>query len=212
MFIIYQITNKVNGKRYIGKTGRTIEKRFKEHIYASMYDESKLSVYFLKAIRKHGANSFEIKEIDRTEDKDVACYLEMFWITSLKTFVPKYGYNTTFGGDGGSPTQEVREKISFVKRVLRPLSEESRAKIAAANAARVWSEESRKKISIGNLGKKHSEESKRKVGIANLGRPRPDLVGRVVSVETRTKLSAANYRRWAAKRNQSLSQPVISDV
>ena len=31
MAYIYQITNDINGKIYIGKTERTIEERFKEH-------------------------------------------------------------------------------------------------------------------------------------------------------------------------------------
>ena len=32
MAFIYVITNDVNGKRYVGKTNNSIDKRFKEHI------------------------------------------------------------------------------------------------------------------------------------------------------------------------------------
>jgi predicted GIY-YIG superfamily endonuclease len=33
--VVYKITNNVNGKTYIGKTSRSLEKRFSEHCSAS---------------------------------------------------------------------------------------------------------------------------------------------------------------------------------
>lgn len=35
MGYIYKITNNINGKMYVGKTERSINKRFSEHIYQS---------------------------------------------------------------------------------------------------------------------------------------------------------------------------------
>jgi group I intron endonuclease len=51
---IYILTNKVNGKKYIGQTVQSIKKRFKE--YES--NNSKLNRCINKAIKKHGFINF----------------------------------------------------------------------------------------------------------------------------------------------------------
>jgi hypothetical protein len=59
MAIVYQATNLVNGKRYIGLTGRTLKKRRAGHLQAARGTKS--NMIFHKAIRKHGAHAFEWK-------------------------------------------------------------------------------------------------------------------------------------------------------
>lgn len=57
--IIYCITNKVNGKQYVGLTMRTLEERFKEHCKA----ESAIG----RALRKYGLDNFKLEIIDSSE-------------------------------------------------------------------------------------------------------------------------------------------------
>jgi len=44
--------------------------------------------------------------------KERAILLETSWIILLRSYDPEVGYNLTFGGEGGCPTQEVRARMS----------------------------------------------------------------------------------------------------
>lgn len=63
MSFIYLITNKVNGKRYVGQTSKTVEERFRDHIedcYTTKYNNRPL----YKAIKKYGVNNFTIEVLE----------------------------------------------------------------------------------------------------------------------------------------------------
>lgn len=57
---IYQITNKVNGKRYIGQTKFDINQRLKSHMYNAINDKNDGNMLIAKAIRKYGVEQFII--------------------------------------------------------------------------------------------------------------------------------------------------------
>ena len=94
MAYIYQITNKINGKVYIGKTEFSIEKRFKEHCRDFLREKNEKRPLYA-AMRKYGVENFEISLIEETDNPNER---EIFWIEYFGTF--KYGYNATLGGDG----------------------------------------------------------------------------------------------------------------
>lgn len=96
MCYIYCIVNKVNGKKYVGKTSNTIEKRFRQHINDSkrIYCE-KRPLY--SAMRKYGTDNFYVYLLEQC-DKEHLSERETFWINKLETL--KNGYNATIGGDG----------------------------------------------------------------------------------------------------------------
>lgn len=98
MSYIYKITNLVNNKIYIGKTDRTIEERFKEHIRNSTDPAMEQPLY--RAIRKHGIDKFKIEEIEQC-NQETCSDREIYWINELKSF-GKNGYNATLGGEGAS--------------------------------------------------------------------------------------------------------------
>lgn len=94
MAYIYQITNDVNGKIYIGKTEFSIEKRFKEHCR----DRNKRNLEnrpLYRAMNKYGIEHFHIELIEETEYPEER---EVYWIEQKGSF--KNGYNATLGGDG----------------------------------------------------------------------------------------------------------------
>ena len=94
MAYIYQITNKVNGKIYIGKTEFSIEKRFKEHCQDAFKERNKNRPLY-RAMRKYGIENFEISLLEETNNPEEK---EIYWIEKKGSF--KYGYNATKGGDG----------------------------------------------------------------------------------------------------------------
>lgn len=110
MFTIYLITNKTNGKRYVGLTSRSIRERWLEHLSGARCG---LDTYIYRAIRKYGSESFTITTLDTSEDTDVASWREMFWISAFETSNRDKGYNSDEGGSGYyHPTVDVLEKRS----------------------------------------------------------------------------------------------------
>ena len=91
--IIYKLTNKVNGKSYIGKTIEDLKTRLRKHKYWAKKLNSKINV----AIRKYGMDNFEVEVLEqyiigenrRTEEY----YIELFntWHN---------GYNSSKDGEG----------------------------------------------------------------------------------------------------------------
>lgn len=88
---IYKITNKVNGKSYIGQTRYTIEFRWRQHIH------KKDNTYFHNAIKKYGVDNFIVEKLEECNIEDLN-EREIYYIAKYNTF--KDGYNLTIGGDG----------------------------------------------------------------------------------------------------------------
>ena len=94
MAYIYQITNDVNGKIYIGKTEFSIEKRFKEHCR----DRNRRNLEnrpLYRAMNKYGIEHFHIKLLEETDNPEER---EVYWIEQMNSY--HNGYNATMGGDG----------------------------------------------------------------------------------------------------------------
>jgi predicted GIY-YIG superfamily endonuclease/DNA-binding MarR family transcriptional regulator len=135
MFYVYKITNRENGKMYIGKT-RNVEKRWYQHVY----DSKRNPTYFGRAICKYGESTFDIEEIDSHENEDVAYSLEKRWIEKLDSRNPDIGYNLAEGGRGGFcgviPINESRKKMSnsSKSRKRKPHTEEAKKKVKEARS------------------------------------------------------------------------------
>lgn len=99
---IYCITNKINGKQYIGQTSRNLDVRWDEHIRAMKNIKSK-STYIHESMRKHGIINFSITLIAvlTSDDKNKLLYIlneeEIKYIASYNSLRPN-GYNECEGG------------------------------------------------------------------------------------------------------------------
>jgi group I intron endonuclease len=107
MGYLYKLTNKVNGKSYIGQTIRPIEKRFEEHQRPDSH-----CVALCSAIKKYGWDNFE-KDYYECPDEDLNKH-EKLIIEVLETLSPN-GYNLKEGGDNGKHIAETIQKISEAK-------------------------------------------------------------------------------------------------
>ena len=98
-YYIYKITNKANERFYIGKTCRTIQKRFEEHLNKSKNgDDTPLHL----AMAKYGRDSFEIIIIEQLSTLQEMNLREKYWIDYYKRTCPDMFYNIADGGDGGA--------------------------------------------------------------------------------------------------------------
>jgi group I intron endonuclease len=105
--IIYCAYNTISHKYYIGQTTRSLAERWKEHCWTP----SSKQTYFAKAIRKYGKSAFELTILATAGTHDQLNDLERLWIITTRSFDPKVGYNSTFGGDRSEPTEEIRAKL-----------------------------------------------------------------------------------------------------
>lgn len=110
--IVYIVINKINGKKYIGYTTKTLEERKRTHLYKSKCISNKHYFYlFKKALRKYGIDNFDWKVLDTCNSIEDCCNKEIYYINKYKTISPN-GYNLTKGGNGGIQSEETKIKIS----------------------------------------------------------------------------------------------------
>lgn len=88
---IYKITNKVNGKSYIGQTRYTVEFRWRQH------QHKKDNTHFHCAIAKYGAENFTVETLEECDLAEMDSR-EIFYIAKFDTY--NNGYNSSTGGDG----------------------------------------------------------------------------------------------------------------
>ena len=130
-----------DNKVYVGITSREPpEKRWgKNGIHY------KRSPHFWNAIRFYGWDNFQHIIFAENLSKDEACKMEKCLILLYNTTNKEYGYNLTFGGEGGTPTDEIKQKIRE-KAIGRSISQETRKKISEANKGKKVSKETIAKI------------------------------------------------------------------
>ena len=94
--IVYKITNRGNGKIYIGQTKASLSRRWKEHV------KSKDNAIFHQAIRKYGAECFTVEQIDVAASIEELDAKEKYWIAYYGSMDRSKGYNMTEGGRSGA--------------------------------------------------------------------------------------------------------------
>ena len=101
-YIIYQATNKVNNKTYIGMTTRTLDRRKYQHFWVARKNAKS---HFHKAIVKYGESNWtwNILEKGFSNDKNYIREREKHFISNNNTFVE--GYNMTEGGEDFSSSE-----------------------------------------------------------------------------------------------------------
>ena len=93
---IYKITNKVNGKAYVGKTTDTVQVRWKEHL-KDFKRKRCANRPLYRAIRKYGIDAFNVETLEKVKLENLS-ERETYWIEHFHTYTD--GYNATSGGDG----------------------------------------------------------------------------------------------------------------
>jgi group I intron endonuclease len=203
VFKAYRITNRLNGRAYIGITRRSLRKRWNSHVsWAKCGRRGVLA----DAMREHGAATFVLEHLASARTWKDLCAVEAALICQERTMIWDGGYNVTEGGEGmngyimsESHREAIRARVSGV-----PKSAEHRAKIALAKTGSKASAETKAKMSLARRGKAHSPEWVRQQALTTTGRPKSlehraklsiAKTGQKASAETRAKLSALKKGR-----------------
>ena len=223
MGCIYQATNLINGKRYIGKTVRPLRARRNAHNCDVKHGSQNC---FHRAIRKYGLEAFYWDVLYENDNPSQLADMEKEFIRLLKTKVPQ-GYNLTDGGEGVPGftfSEESRAKLSASHKG-RKLTLEHRAKIAAVkkgkkrppfseewrqhHAAAMRTPECRAKSSAAHKGRKLTPEQRvrhlfainnRTVSPNEHAKRSASQLGRKRSPEIKAKLSAARKLWWQKRK------------
>lgn len=153
--IIYQIINKINGKIYIGKTVRSLEKRMSEH-----FNNPSKTMPIGRAILKYGQDSFNINILCECDDFEVLNNLEVYYIKKFNSM--KYGYNAREGGVGGKMTDEIKNKISKSNKG-KAMSMETKQKLSKIGKGRIISKERSEKAA--NASRERNKNVKHIIGV-----------------------------------------------
>ena len=121
--------NRVNGMLYIGQTICELRERKSGHLRDALNGADRV---FQRSIRKYGPENFEWFILQKCSDCFLLNEAERFWISTLNTFAPN-GYNMNGGGAGMFRiTQELREKMSRIKKAGPHSSPEHMKKMSDA--------------------------------------------------------------------------------
>jgi hypothetical protein len=119
---IYQLTNLVNDKKYVGQTITErwkdhqvpIEERWKEEAGEAFRKQNRGEDlrYVERAITKYGQENFDVRELDTAMSQEELDAKETQWIKDLDTMDPEKGYNMKEGGLAGLLSDMAKENVS----------------------------------------------------------------------------------------------------
>lgn len=217
---IYKIENMLNGKCYVG-SAVVLKRRLIKHkteLNCGKHHSQKLQ----RAWKKYGSDSFLFEVIEYVEDPQDLIAREQEWIDTFLS--AETGYNvcavagsalgvkkspasiarTAQAHRGMKRSEQTRQRIRDARAKQPPMTEDARHKLAIAGTGRVVSDETRAKLSAANkgrkmteaqieanrhrqLGKSLSDAAKEKLRISSTGRKHTD--------EARAKMSARQIGR-----------------
>jgi group I intron endonuclease len=155
---IYRITNRVNGKVYIGKCERLSHtRRWQEHQRDAL---NQSPLHFHRAIRKYGAAAFTIEIIYQAKTRHELLKMETFFIILHQSHIRDNGYNMTIGGEGVFPP-------AWLGKKRPPFSLEHRKKTSLTMTGRKRSSQHCENIRQSKLGKPLSEAHRQAISVSN---------------------------------------------
>ena len=152
-FKIYLIINRLNFKKYVGLTSRTVARRFYEH---SINRTSAIGL----AIQKYGRDNFSIVVLETCETLEKANEREKYWIAFHDCIAPS-GYNRTSGGETHSFSEEALHNMSEGQK-RRYSNPEEHEKSSKAQKRRAQTPEGRADLLAASAKAKELAEIKRR--------------------------------------------------
>ena len=177
---VYLLENRSTGDTYVGITTQPVERRWKEHTYKA---HGRHCVTWLhRAIRKYGAEAFNVTEIATALNRAALLQAEMDLIRDIAPT-----YNQSHGGEGTTGRKFSPEVLEARNAKLRGRTKtpEERARISVGCQKAMTPE--RRKVCTEQLQKARSlvDENKRRAAVSASAKSRK------WSAEAKAKLSAS---------------------
>lgn len=122
IFFIYQYTNKINNKKYIGQTNN-FQRRVNEHKSCSFNPKSiNYDDKIHQAIRKYGLDNFTIEileTINNVDDYELVNEREVYWIKEKESLITQWGYNVLEGGKNCWRSFLTPEDVNVIKTLIK---------------------------------------------------------------------------------------------
>jgi len=197
---IYKITNKINGKIYIGKHEGT-ESDYERYMGSGLL--------IRRAYEKYGVDNFIKETLEICEKKEILEEREKYWIKKYNSQNKEIGYNITEGGTGGDTLSNHPD----IKIIVE--------KISKAGKGRVFTEEHRKKLSKSSLGNTKGKSNKgikksqdhieklRQAAKKQWERQREN--GYEISEEHKNKISEAKKASWQKRKQDPEYMKKVSE-
>lgn len=123
MGVIYKITNIINNKIYIGKTIRTAEIRWQEHIRESKLNKDFTNIPLYNAFNKYGIENFNFQILEENIPNNLLNQREKKYIKLYNSQDKEKGYNIADGGNGGRIFSKLTE--DNVLNIIKILKDEN---------------------------------------------------------------------------------------
>jgi group I intron endonuclease len=165
MICIYSITNKIDGKKYVGKT-KNFARRKTYHLseFNSSQKRPSCNRHLYRAVKKYGIQNFKfeiLESFDQLDESNLS-ERELFWMGELGTLSREHGYNLR----SDSSTR------CFVHEETRKLLSEKNKGAGNPNAGNYWSDKKKGKMSEAaknrhSSGSFYGEEWRKKISDAS---------------------------------------------
>lgn len=190
---IYFITCNANGRVYVGSSVG-IRSRLERHLY-ELRKGTHYNVKLQRAWWKYGDAQFTFQPVLHCAEEHLLWFEQLFldWVFSTEN-----AFNSARVAEspmrGQSHTAAAKKRIGEAvanRNSAAPMSETTKAKIAASKRGRAMSEITKAKIGAARRGKPCSSETKAAISAAMKGKPK--------SAEHVEKLREAKKRFWLMK-------------
>lgn len=156
---VYQILNKINGKRYIGSAVNFM-KRWSDH-RTHLIKNIHPNGYLQKSVNKYGIDSFNFEIVEKVTDLTQLLQREQYWMDYYKSSDDLFGYNIRLNAQnnkGLKHSDETKQKmrlahlgkkqsLEHIKNAADSHRGKKRTEEQAKRCARTWSDEQRQQRS-----------------------------------------------------------------
>lgn len=153
---IYTITNKVNGKKYIG-SAVNVGRRFSDHLKRLRKNEHH-SIALQNAWNKYGEAEFIFAVVEIVSDKNMLIEREQEWIDTSKAYGRGYNISPTAGSPLGVKHTDQARRNMRDSALMREPNPDRMEKMRLAVLGKKQTPSHIAKRLLTNLGKKRSPE------------------------------------------------------